>query len=333
MRGGGYLLNAPNQAYSKNFLLFGYGYTGIGKNLGVNIGDHIQTISVANIIKKLYPSLNCKFWDRDNLSNYNGEKAFTVMQGWFSFEHCYSFMPNCNILPVFIGTHFTENTQEKIIRFMEENPDYFKNKVIGCRDNFTKEFFKSAGFEAYLSRCLTLTLPKRQSASGQDKIFMVDIPNEWLKYFPQNIVKDAVFKNQRSLDPNKNDGYYYNSTDIYMQKAKEQLEMYKNQGKLVITTCLHCAAPCVAMGVPTVLIVNNSADCRYSALKGILKIYSINDLINKNIDFSPEILDIEELKSDMIKNVELSIKQELGEEINIDELKSIRNKIEEFSII
>lgn len=206
--------------YSKNFVLLGYNYTDIGKKFGVNIGDHIQTIAVKNILEKIYPDLNYIYFDRDNLINYNGEKAFTIMQGWFSFDNCYSFMPNNNIFPLYLGTHFTEKAQEKFIKFLEKNPDYLKDKTFGCRDLVTKEFFEKLGAKAYLSRCLTLTLPKRELKSQND-IFIVDVPQEWLKYIPETLTKNSIIKNQRGLDSGKNVGYYYNSTDIYMKKSIE----------------------------------------------------------------------------------------------------------------
>lgn len=313
-------------------ILFGYEYCDIGPQFGMNLGDHIQTIAVKNLIEKILPDTKFRFWDRDNLTNYSGEDAFTVMQGWFSFDACHSFLPNNKLYPIYMGTHFTKEKQKEIIRFLRTNPDYFAGQTIGCRDLYTKEFFEDLNIKSYMSRCLTLTLPKREKKVGLKKVFLVDIPENFLKFMPKEILDRAVMRNQRAKNVGYQDSYYVNSNEQMMNLAYSQLEEYKNEAALIITSALHCAAPCIAMGIPVVLINQWEGDRRYEALKGIIPVYDEKDLIAGKVDFNPSEVDIEDLKSDMIKNLELTIRQAQGYSVDVEELDSLRSRIESFSI-
>ena len=317
--------------YGNKFLFFRYDYCGLtSSQKNVNLGDYVQTIATQNVIKKIFSQIDYTYFDRDNLINYNGENAFTIMQGWFS--HTGSYLPNEKILPIYIGTHLTTTKRDEFLNFVKVNPEYFKNAVIGCRDTSTLDFIKSIELPCYLSRCLTLTFDKRIPSPTQNKIFIVNIPKNYLNYIPHKLVENAEFVNQRSIDANHEASYYINSETKYLETTNQLLENYRNNAKLVITSALHCASPCIAMGIPTILIDFEKKNDRFGSLKGLIKIYNVNDLINNNIDYSPKPIDIEHLKKLMIKNVELSIKQVFGENVNQKELNQIRNEIENYNL-
>ncbi len=334
---GYYVIDSSADEYFKKYTLLSYEYYNIGSRLGVNIGDHIQTIAVKSLLKKECPTLPYNYWDRDNLSNYEGEKSFVIMQGWFSFASCTDFIPNNKLFPVFIGMHLTSAAQHNIINFLRYNGSYFKNKTVGCRDKYTKSFFKNLGIDAYFSRCLTLTFPKRDKKETQNNVFIVDFPADLLEYIPSDLRKNAIITHQRSMDSQKIEAYYVSSNDYYTQIATEVLNNYANSAKLVITSALHCAAPCIAMGIPVVVINPNKNDFRYDAIEGIVKIYSANELKAGSVDFSPIALDIEKLKTDILTNLRLSI---LLEKEGLDtwsdeqkcELSKLRARIENFEI-
>ncbi|MDE6886524.1 MAG: hypothetical protein K2P17_05760 [Helicobacteraceae bacterium] len=54
----------------------------------------------------------------------------------------------------------------------------------------------------------------------------------------------------------------------------------------------------------------------FSVLDGILKPYTFNELKSRKIDFSSKILNIEELKAAMLKNLFFSVKKDCGEMID-----------------
>lgn len=322
-------LNFQNKLkYKAKFLLFRYDYLFSLNEWGVNLGDYVQTLAVKYVINTIFRNIKFEFCDRDNLSNYSGEPVFTIMQGWFSHSNYY--LPNENILPIFVGTHITTSKREQFIGFVASNYEYFKNITFGCRDISTLVFLKDLGLKSYLSRCLTLTFPKREEKNTQNKVYIVDIPDDICVFIPQDIKENAIYKHQRSVDINKPSSFYMNSERKYIKQTEELLHEYRDNAKLVITSALHCASPCIAMGIPTILIDFEENNDRFGSLSGIYNIYTKNDLINGTIDYNPASANIEELKQLMIKNVELSIKQAFDEDVDVEELNVIRDKIQNF---
>lgn len=247
------------------------------------------------------------------------------MQGWFA--HSYHFLPPKNILPVFVGTHFTGYIQQYLLYLLACYPRYFEGKTIGCRDLYTLEFCSKLGLKSYFSRCLTLTLPKRTPSPSQNKIFFVGLDDKFLPFIPSAIKRQATHINQQ--------GY---ATDTltsahFFDTANALLTRYKNEAKLIITSALHCASPCVAMGIPVIFCRQNDEQLtRFSALHSILPIYTIDDFKNKRVDFSPQALDIEALKHAMLENLHLSVSESRSENIDLAKLTEIREFVANYQL-
>ena len=180
---------------------------------------------------------------------------------------------------------------------------------------------------SYLSRCLTLTFPRRTETDEHEKNFLVDIPESWENLLPKQILDESVRVHQRWV---KFEDEHWSQS---MERAEALLLEYKSKAKLVITTALHCAAPCVAMGIPVILIQEDSLENvkRFSALKGILPYYTVQDLQNGKINFSPNPVDIEPLKIALLENLKLSVKRALAIDVSLNELKDIRSEIEHYT--
>lgn len=308
-----------------NFLLFSY-ESHLPKFNWTNLGDYIQTIATKNALKSIFSNINFLFHDRDTLTSYYQKDKITpvVMQGWFS--HSRYFIPNNNTLPVFVGTHFASEIYNFIQRFISFYPWFFKDKQIGCRDFETLRFCQTMGLDSYLSRCLTLTLPKRDENIVGDTIYFVGISKDMLAYMPDKLKNSAEHINQQEASFEVDGSLDWKN--LY-RKTEDLLQTYKNKAKLIVTSALHCAAPCTAMGIPVVLIAKNQENInRFSAIKGIIPIYTYDDLKNNRINFNPKSLNIEDLKQYMLQNLKLSILKEMGEKIDENELTQIRHNIQ-----
>lgn len=324
--------------HKNHFLLFSYNKH-VPKYSHHNLGDFIQTIATKNALLSLNSKATFEFFDRDSLISYypaggganSSLNALTpvIMQGWFAFPETPHFIPNHFLLPIFVGTHFTSAIQKFLQYFLVYYPWYFENKSIGCRDLATLQFCQKSGLEAYLSRCLTLTLPKRtqEEAKQATKVFLVGIPENLLKFIPQHLREGAISVNQQGVSNEKS--LQWRS---FYQRSEDLLETYKTQAKLIITCALHCASPAIAMGIPVVLITRNEENLqRFSALNGIVPIYTLEDLEKGRVDFAPKPLDIESLKQDMLENLRLSIKEAMGESVDKETLQTIRQRIADFT--
>lgn len=274
-----------------------------------NIGDCIQTLGVENIYKKM--KIDCEkllLVNRDDIKTYDKEDCILPMQSWFgNYANVFPLPWSDKITPIFIGFHLNKmnNTRQK---FLDEKI-HLKMKPfepIGCRDRNTRDFLIANGVEAYFSGCMTLTFNKREKEPKNGKIFLVDLTKRTIKKLPQEIKDNA--------DMSITHFYYWNEYPVswkgaeeFEQEARNILERYKNEAKLVITSKIHVAMPCVAIGIPVVFIHEDYTNERFDVLKGILPIYSPNDM--KFINFDTKPVDISKLKSAIIENAIARIKQ------------------------
>ncbi len=233
-----------------------------------NIGDDIQTYAAA----RLLPEVSC-FLDREELDSFvtpDGKPAAVVMSAWYMW-HKWNWPPSEYILPLFVGMHYTDNETAKQdgspvkTQFLQGLGGEYLNAYapVGCRDSFTERTFKELGINAYFSGCITLTLPKQP------------IIRPKREYICCTDVTEPIIKRARSIADGtdieikviKHYKDYRNSDASWAEReqaVKELLTVYQN-AKCVITRRLHCALPCLAMGVP-VLVINDikaGADIRF----------------------------------------------------------------------
>lgn len=205
-----------------------------------NIGDDIQSVAAIDLLCKLtgITRSDIALINRERLSEYNGPPVILVANGWFSHAPA-KFRPPPQVTPIFIGFHL------HAYRILTDNIDYFKqHEPIGCRDLYTKEQFEKHGIKAYMSYCLTLTLDTRTDINqSAGPIYVVDgfasTPAQYkyggpnIKMIRHDCVPNGTPTKQRFI------------------KARSMLEMYKKSSK-VVTSRLHAALPCIAMGVPII---------------------------------------------------------------------------------
>lgn len=320
-----FLQSTPQKIAKNKFLLFEYSNHSLIYD-SYNLGDYVQTIATKHALESIFADADFEYFDRDNLGfyrNLKGEKIPCIMQGWFAYG--YDFLPSKDILGIYIGTHFTRASQEFLLEILVCCPYILADLEIGCRDRFSLTFCQKYNIESYFSRCLTLSLPKREKKDSQNKVFLVDLPSEIIDLLPSEVKENAEIV---SHFVNLGDKIHW---DSYRLAAETLLERYKNEARLVITTRLHCANPCVAFGIPVILFkIDKEQDNRFSALDSILPMYSIDDLRENRVDFAPKALDIESLKHAMIENLKLSILKAFGENIDKNRLLKVREEIDNF---
>lgn len=286
-----------------------------------NLGDCIQNLAVENLYKEMGMNDLAKI-NRDEISNYKGEKVILPMQGWFGNVHkVFAADWSKDIHPVFVGFHLNNccNCRENFIsRNIHEKIKEFE--PIGCRDRNTRDFLQKLGINAYFSGCLTLTFPKREKEPVNGKTFLVDVPEETIEKLPVKIKNNA----ERVTHNYKYREYPVTKeeSEEFENCAKQLLEKYKNEAKLVITPRIHCAMPCIAMGIPVILIIKDIENCRLDVLDGIIPKYSPEDI--PIINWNPKAPNIEDLKELIKENAKSQI---LGKP-NADVLEKLNKKTE-----
>ena len=275
-------------------------YAGMKYTNSFNLGDQIQSLAVEQFL----PRLSTRF-ERDSLRSieHKRKKYLLVANGWFSHtaELCFPFSP-C-ITPLFIGFHITGWNHSWEYVKNKNVLDFFQtNNPIGCRDKFAEAKLKEYGIDAYFSNCMTLSFPMRENMPKKIKYFLVDVPSI-LK------ILDYILKKSQYLTH-----FCQDSTEKEIfELAKLLIAYYRKEASAVITTRLHCALPCLAMGIP-VIFIGNENNCRIRNLLEInVKIHTIDelsetsnwdDLFFKDFDF------IEHIKIEMINNFKKHPKKE-----------------------
>ncbi len=221
-------------------------------NETANIGDDIQTYAALKLLPKVDYII-----EREELSSFvpkKNELVTTIMSGWYVHDVT-SLPPSPFINPLVISAHFTDH-------LLQEKPEYFdeyflnfmrKVQPIGLRDDLVKKYLDEAGIENYFSGCLTLTIKSFKNIKKIDRICAVDVDGEILSKIKKT-AKCEVIEETHTLNPALNSLL---SFDERMKNVEEKLKKYQ-ASKLVITSRLHVALPCLSIGVPVLLIYNDS---------------------------------------------------------------------------
>ncbi len=284
-----------------------------------NVGDFVQTLAIDLIYEEMgikkEDTVDIPFQD---LSSYKGEKVILPLNGYFYYNREYpSFPTSADIIPVFLGLYTTSS------KYLQNTSFWKKAGVIGCRDEATYNAVKKHGYDAYLTGCMTVLFPKREKEPENAKVFIVDAHPSIDEYIPEEIKKNAEYI---SHEITVNDAQSVAELSKQCEAATRRVyERYRDEAALVVTSRLHCAGPCMAMGIP-VILVRDSFDERYGWIDRYLHLYTPEEF--GKINWNPKPVDIEDKKKE-IKAMAMSlIKREADRELleNIHEFYMARDK-------
>ena len=190
----------------------------------------------------------------------------------------------------------------------EKGIAYLKNhQPIGCRDQFTVDTLMEKGIEAYFTGCLTLTLDtyKVEDSLRGEEIYIVDplygyTTNKKVvrnyKTLIRSVLSGKIFelgKRKKHLDTIIDSSLlesaiYVNQepparkyTDVEKFEMAEDLLRKYAKAKLVITSRIHCALPCLAMGTPVIFINGFETFVDACRFEGIVDLFNRIDINTK----------------------------------------------------
>lgn len=267
-----------------------YGILTYQANPQYNVGDYIQSLAAAQFL----PQID-KYINREQLSRYNEDKIKMIMNGWFMHQPGH-WPPSDKIDPLLVSFHLNSQAKDQLLN--EEGKGWFKkHEPVGCRDPYTLKAMREANINAYMSGCLTTTF---QHSSGQrtNDIYFVDVlfrVPDWENIIrtPRQLLKslltgDIFRSSQRGRILEKLFDDKLLNTAIPLQhyhtakhNEKERFSMAENflgkyaTARLVVTSRLHCALPCLAFGTPVIFV-----DCGFSREYDKCRLEGIKDLFN-----------------------------------------------------
>ena len=262
--------NQDELNYCDGYGLFIYDYyDGKREYPEANIGDYIQSLAALQYLPK-----NCKpyFVDRDLVRYYYGPKIKLIMNGWnllLQGNKCIS----KQITPIIISYHLSNN--EKLPNAYIENLKQYS--PIGCRDKKTEDQFMKYGIKAYFSSCLTTTLDIDYAVNENERTNEIIFIDYILGNYPK--ADDFLFSLKAYNLSNAicvSHNFPTNLTHIErFQYAKKLLNKY-SRAKLIITTRIHGALPCLALNTSVILINKNYDHKRFPGLYELLNTIGIN---------------------------------------------------------
>lgn len=254
-----------------------------------NLGDDIQSLAA----KQFLPPNSIEI-DRDRMSTVQ-EDVFVIANGWFMHNSAvtpsekerrtdmpFDWPPPPSVNPLLISMHLAKPARQAFLA--EKSLSYLRaHGPVGCRDLATKEVFDSAGVDTYFSGCLTLTLKKRTATRTQN-VYFVDVGGASWKdlYLRGGATIRRILRRSLGRPPivltHQTDERDH---EVRAQRANELLDLYAG-AKLVVTSRLHCALPCLALGTPVVFVVPDSSDPRFTGLSDLLTMYTHKDIRRGN---------------------------------------------------
>lgn len=285
------------------------------KTRPVNLGDAIQSYAVKNLYREMgIPEEEIIPVPRYDLSNYDGEECICVVNSASNYEELaydsHFMPPSKKVHAIPLSLHIHRPLPDDELEF------YRTCGGVGCRDSYTVNYLQELGIDAYLSGCLTLTFPRRspEQEKGADKLYFIDIPEALECYIPKEISQNAITLTNIMRFANRGNTTRMTTEAAYEEhrQGEERIHLLRDTAKLVVTSKLHVAAPCLAMGIPVVLAQSYFGD-RFGFIDRLLPTYTRDYF--QEIDWNPQPVDFENEKEKL-------------KEVFFDKVRAVTSRLE-----
>jgi len=230
-----------------------------------NLGDFMQSVAA----RRFLPRID-RYIDRENLDEArspDGRPIKLIMNGWYCHRPD-KWPPASCIAPLLISVHITNNPEpgsgmrarEQFAR-MPQVLDYLRQHApVGARDQSTLEWLQAHDVEAYYSGCLTLTL-ERPAVSRQPFIVLNDVSDA--------VARRVEAATARPIRRPLHDDAVTVGIEARVRRAERLIETYA-EACCVLTTRLHGALPCLAMGTPVLLVDESWDQSRFTGIEELV---------------------------------------------------------------
>ena len=223
-----------------------------------NLGDDIQATAVADLMPGISGTVL-----RSHLATTPATGRM-LLAGWFTTGPG-EWPPAPGIAPTFLSFHAHDP------RTITHHIDLLRaHAPIACRDQATVDLCRANGIEAWWAGCVTLTLQSDCTPPANAKPITVDYPIPGIENLTQSITGNTPHR---------------------MAQARAHIDRLA-QARCVITTRLHTALPCAALGIPC-LLIGDPADPRFTGLSQLVHFApltspsSLPSLISSFLDTPP----------------------------------------------
>ena len=245
-----------------------------------NLGDDIQSIAAEQFL----PQIDLRI-DRERLDRRpdGAPDCKIILNGWhthaperwppasFLKPLITSFHINREVFPLNVGGL---NPADVLVR--GESIRYIRDHgPIGARDLSTLDLLRQHDVDSHFSGCLTLTLGSGSAAARGDYVCAVDLPERLLSMMRERTRSRLVVRTHQCPEGGIIERGYL---------ARRLLSLYA-QAKGVVTTRLHCALPCLALGTPVLFVPSAKDSYRFTGLAAFLHHCSAQEYLEGAVPF------------------------------------------------
>jgi len=257
---------------ARGFGLLRYSHT-------TNLGDEMQSLAA----RAFLPKVDCLV-DRDALDRrlpLQRAPAKLILNGWFTHRP-ERWPPHPSLAPLIISLHLSDfvrghgfSAAEALV--VGRNAQYFRDHgPVGVRDLWTLDLLHRNGIDSYFSGCLTLTLARPVGVAQDDCVVLNDVGDEIVEAVRRRTGSRVVITTHENISIQ---GFRARS-----REAQRLLELYAS-ARCVVTSRLHCALPCVAIGTPVLFILPTSPCNRFGGLRELTNHCTSADFLAGRVDF------------------------------------------------
>jgi hypothetical protein len=276
----------------------------------INIGDYIQSLAALQFLGKADYLIN-----REQLNQFDKEDVKLIMNGWFTSEP-ENWPPSDKIHPLFVAFHINSLAKNKILSEEgvdylkkhepigcrdEDTTKILRSKGInayfsGCLtltlgerylseirndsiyivDAFSssnKSFSTVLTMIGILFRKFTtirkIAIKKHGKISLQAIIKTISFYREYSKHFTDDLLLRAEYIKHLIAEEK------FGSEEEKFEYARKLVNNYAN-ARLVITSRIHCALPCLALETPVIFVDNaQQEESSYCRLNGLRELFNL----------------------------------------------------------
>lgn len=248
-----------------------------------NLGDEIQSLAARRFLPRVDRLVSREAL---HLDPGGGAPTRLILNGWF-LDRPRNWPPHPRIEPLLVSFHMTVSAPSRLRRWAPtvqgsllsaKGVDYLNRwGPVGARDRRTRDLLRAAGADAYLSGCLTLTFPAAPGRRADGPVLACDLPGEAMTVLAARLgrLPRAVTHASAEVDPLRR-----------LAEAQRLLDLYAT-ARAVVTTRLHAALPCLAMGIPVLLLVGDQEQARIEPALELCRTASLADFAAGADRFDP----------------------------------------------
>lgn len=250
-----------------------------------NLGDEIQALAARQFLPRVD-----RYVDRDELSRDPGGREHTrlIMNGWY-MARPEMWPPHPKILPLPISIHISQHRPSRW-RLWTARPSRTmlgrdglnwlrQHGPIGARDRATEILLSAHGVEAYYSGCLTLTIAPLRRAERTGRVVACDLPQDAVAALARRTREPPILTSHIDTATQ--------GVKARMAQAERRLDLYAG-AKAVVTSRLHCALPCLALGTPVLFIPILRDPYRQEPGMELAHHCGLEDFVAGRVAFDPE---------------------------------------------